>query len=223
MRSIPGLIFDLDGTLVHTLPDVTASLNAVLGRRPLDVDEVRTMVGHGAIPMIEMALEATGGRLNDRSLPDILEAYLDHYRTHPTVFSEVYPDVYDVLDRLAGQGIPMGICTNKPSATTGLVLDSFDLAKYFKVVVCGDSVPHKKPDGRHILLTLEQMKINPNGAVMIGDSESDIDAAIDAGISSIAVSFGYSIKSPETLGADTTIHGFSTLEDALIQISTDKA
>ena len=107
------------------------------------------------------------------------------------------------------------MCTNKPLATTAPVLDALDLSRYFSAVVCGDRVPHPKPDPRHIFDTLKLMEAGADGAVMVGDSESDIGAAVAADVASVAVSFGYCHVPLAELGADAVIDDLSTLPETL--------
>ncbi len=218
---IEAIVFDLDGTLIDSVPDVRAALNRILaeeGRRPLALDEVKSMIGHGATVTIEKALEATGPAGAAEYVADFLERYLDTYRQRPTEHTVVYPGVLKALEHFTG-GVAMGICTNKPRATTLPVLEALELDRFFSAVTCGDSVPHPKPDGRHVLLTLEMMNADPTAAALVGDSESDISAALDAGIPAVCVTYGYSHVPVESLGADAIIESFHDLVDALRQIS----
>ena len=128
----------------------------------------------------------------------------------------VFPGVLDVLAQLKAEGLRLGICTNKPESTTGAVLDGLGLSGYFQAVTCGDTVPHRKPDGRHVLLTMEMM--GARDAVMVGDSETDMAAGRDAGIPVIAVAYGYRHCAAEDLDSDILIESFSELPDALIRL-----
>ncbi len=113
----------------------------------------------------------------------------------------------------------MAICTNKPTATTPPVLKALGLDGFFDVVSCGDAVPYKKPDGRHVLLVVEQLGATADTVAMVGDSENDIDAANNAGIRSVCVTFGYAHVPLEDIGADVLIDHFDKLPDALLKIS----
>ena len=115
----------------------------------------------------------------------------------------------------------MGICTNKPTATTPPVLQAMGLDGFFSVVSCGDAVPHPKPDGRHVRLVVEQLGATLATTAMIGDSENDISAAIDAGVRSVAITFGYAHVPPEELGADVLIDHFDELPRGLQEIAGD--
>jgi phosphoglycolate phosphatase len=216
------LIFDLDGTLIDSAPDVRASINRVLaeiGRRELTLEETKDMVGWGGRVLAEMALAKTGDAGTEDDIDRALEGFLATYAHHPADHSIVFPGVIPVLDAFKAAGLRLGICTNKPTATTPPVLDAMGLAQYFDVVSCGDAVPHKKPDGRHVRLVVEQMGATIQTAAMIGDSESDITAAIDAGVRSVAVTFGYAHVPCDQLGADALIDHFQDLPQALTDIA----
>jgi len=222
LRPITAVVFDLDGTLIDSLPDVCAALNRVLaedGRRPLTLAEVRAMVGEGATVTVEKALRATGTPGDGAQVADVLARYLESYRGRPAEHTVVYPGAIDVLQRLRADGVAMGICTNKPHATTLPVLAALDLDGYFAAVSCGDSVPHRKPDGRHVALTLEGMGAAHGAALMVGDSETDIRAARDAGVIAVAVTYGYSHVPVETLGADALIDHLGALPDLMRRLA----
>ena len=217
-----ALIFDLDGTLIDSAPDVRACVNRVLAglnRRELTLEETKDMVGWGGRVLVEKALAKTGDAGGDSDVDRALEGFLTTYAQHPAEHSIIYPGVIAALNAFKAAGIPMAICTNKPTATTPPVLEAMGLAGYFDVVSCGDAVPHKKPDGRHVRLVVEEMGATLETAAMIGDSENDISAAIDAGVRSVAVTFGYAHVPFEELGADALIDHFDDLHQALIDIA----
>lgn len=213
-----AVVFDLDGTLIDSAPDVHANLNRVLaeaGWAPLTLAEVKTCIGAGARPMMEKALGKSGRDLGADRLADLVDRFLAAYGARPAEKSRLFPGALELLDRLRADGVKMGICTNKPTATTGPVIEAFGLAPYFEVVLCGDAVAHQKPDRRHLLATLEAMGAGVGSSIMVGDSASDIAAARAAGVASVAVSFGYSQTPPGELGADLLIHRLSELPQAL--------
>ena len=225
MVNIPfeALIFDLDGTLINSLPDVCASINRVLfdmGCRELTLNETKNMVGWGGRVLVEKALATTGNIVTEDDINLSLEKFIDIYSRHPNDHSSVFPGVLSMLEKFKSAKIPMGICTNKPTLTTPLVLKSMGLDCFFDVVSCGDSVPYKKPDGRHVTMVVEQMGATNQTSVMIGDSESDITAAIEAGVRSVAVTFGYAHMPCDELGADATIDHFDDLPQALLKIAS---
>jgi phosphoglycolate phosphatase len=217
MAAIEAIVFDLDGTLIDSIPAVAAALNRLLeeeGRRRLGVEETKTMVGWGAGLTLEKAFEATGAPLDRRDLPAALERYQDFYLADPAGHTVVYPGVRQVLDELAGKGTPMGICTNKPVKTTHPVLEALALDHYFSAVAC-DDVPHRKPDGRHLRLTLERMGAAGRPAAMVGDNETDMEAARDAGLFRVGVTWGYPHDPLMPLDADVVIDAFADLPGAL--------
>ena len=217
-----ALIFDLDGTLINSLPDVCASINSVLsdmGHRKLTLNETKNMVGWGGRVLVEKALETTGNKFTEDDINRFLEKFIDIYSKNPNDHSSVFPGVLSMLEKFKSDKIRMGICTNKPTATTPPVLRSLGLDHFFDVVSCGDAVPHKKPDGRHVSMVVEQLGATNKTSVMIGDSESDITAAIDAGVRSVAVTFGYAHIPCDELGADALIDHFDDLPQALMNIS----
>ena len=220
-----ALIFDLDGTLIDSAPDVCASVNWVLvetGRRELTLAETKGMVGWGGRVLVEKALALTGEPGTPEDIDRALDAFLFTYAAHPADHTTVFPGAIKALKKFKADGVKMGICTNKPTATTPPVLKAMGLEGYFDVISCGDAVPHKKPDGRHVSLVVEGLGATIETTAMVGDSESDFSAAIDAGIKSVAVTFGYAHAPVDTLGADALIGHFDELLGALRKIASKK-
>src|SRR6201993_134762 len=214
-----ALVFDLDGTLVDSLPDLRAALNEMLrglGRRELSGDEVRRMIGDGTHALVERALGATGGVID---LENAHQRFLDFYEAAPTRLSRLYPDVATTLRSLIGSGARLAICTNKQQAATLAVLDGFNIGKYFEVIVGGDVVPFRKPDPRHLLSALEQLRASPNESVMIGDNENDYAVARAAGMAVIVMRCGYLRVPPETLAPDAWLDQFANVPPALDRIN----
>ena len=221
-RPFDALIFDLDGTLIDSAPDVGASVNQMLAenkRRELTLEETKDMIGWGGWVLVERALEMTGEAGTPDDIDRALQGFLDSYAAHPVEHTTIFPGVLEALKRFEADGVAMGLCTNKPTKTTLPVLEALGLADFFKVVSCGDAVPHKKPDGRHVSLVVEALGATTRTAAMVGDSESDIRAANDAGVKSIAVTFGYAHAPVEELGADALIDHFDKLPDVLLKIA----
>lgn len=217
-----GVVFDLDGTIIDSVEDVTQALNHVLagrGRPALPAAAVRGLIGQGARVLIERALAATGAPAAAAELDALVERFVAFYREHPADHTTVYPGAIEVLDRLSGAGIGLGICTNKPLATTEPVLELLGLAPLFRHVACGDRVPFRKPDGRHVLHLLDRMGVARGRAAMVGDSENDAGAAHDAGVPFVAVSWGYRQVAVEELKADVVIDRFEDLPRALADLS----
>jgi len=221
MNSYPNsILFDLDGTLIDSAPQVRAAVNMVLkdhGHRMLAGDEIVPLLGRGARQTIEGAFMVTGGKkpsdFIDRRVDDYLRYYLDDPKSHTVI----YPGVIDVLNQMRGLGIAMGVCTNKPSLTTHTVLEALGLTEFFAAVMAADDVKERKPAAGHIFETLASMGVNTERAVYVGDSEIDMAAARNAGIPAIAVTYGYCDTEPENLDADILIDTFDQLPDALIR------
>jgi len=216
---IDSVVFDLDGTLIDSLPDVLVSLNLMLAednRRSLSLKELRTLVGRGMTPMIADAYSMTGQKINSPvQLQDAMSRYLKHYKSNPFGNTVVFPNVIDTLEKLKQRGFSMGICTNKPFEMTLLVLEGLGINVFFDGVTGGDNLPYRKPDPRHILKTLELMKSESSSAVMVGDSWIDIEAARNSGLQVIAVNYGYHNDPAEFSNADTIIKDMALLPEAI--------
>lgn len=213
---MPGLIFDLDGTLIDSAPDLQVACNTVLaarGRPQITVHQTRQFIGRGARVLIEHAFAATGGPPD----PDdpVLQDFLDTYAQALCVHTTVYPGVPETLT-LLGQRAPLALCTNKPVALVPPILAALDLARFFPVVVGGGSVPTKKPHAEPLLAAMAGLSVAE--AVLVGDSSADVGAARNAGIPVVAVAYGYSHGPAEALGADRLIDSFSALPDAIASL-----
>lgn len=211
------LVFDLDGTLIHSLPDLAIALNRLLeeeGRRKLYEDEVAVMVGDGAAMLVRRALTATGA-VDEAVLPALTQRFLALYEGNAALNTRAWPGVPEALAELAAAGWRMAVCTNKPQAATVEILVALGLAPYFQAVVGGDRVEWRKPDPRHVAATLAELGARPEQAVMIGDSPNDVAAGRAAGLPVVAVSFGYTRVPPAELKADRLIDHFADLPATL--------
>jgi phosphoglycolate phosphatase len=217
----PAILFDLDGTLVDTAPDLAAAMNAVLvhfGRSPVDVDAVRHMVGHGARRTIARGLQLTGGgseALVEAGFP----LFIDHYTANIAVGSRPWPGVETALDQLAGKGAVAAICTNKPVALAEALVAALGWSGRFAAILGGDSLPAKKPDPLHVKQTLARAGGVPARAVFVGDSAVDVAAAQGADLPAILTSFGYSDVPAAKLGADIIIDHFDALLPAIDRVA----
>lgn len=218
----PALVFDLDGTLVDTAPDLCATLNWVLareGRPPVALREMRRMVSQGARRLMERGFEASGSVPAEADMKRLFADYIGHYRAHICVDSRLFPGVREVLEGLAADGAAMGICTNKSTDLSLSLLEKLGIGGLFRAVVGPDAVSAKKPDPAHVLETLEAMGATADEAVMIGDSETDVKAAKAAGVPVVVVGFGYAGSDPATLGADALLDDFADLPGVLAALS----
>ncbi|MEL6522905.1 MAG: phosphoglycolate phosphatase [Pseudomonadota bacterium] len=183
------VIFDLDGTLIDSVPDIAAAANAALavhGVTPLSMTETRGCVGHGATVFVERARALRG--LNADLQEPILQAFLARYESAVSL-TELYPGVLTALERLAAAGHPMAICTNKPIAPTRKVLAHLKLDQFFSVVVGGDSLPVRKPDPAPLRHAIEGLG---GGKVLyVGDSEVDAETAQRADVPFALFTEGY--------------------------------
>ncbi|PWC39411.1 phosphoglycolate phosphatase [Azospirillum sp. TSO35-2] len=212
------VIFDLDGTLIDSAPDLGLALNRLLGewgRRAVTDAMVRSFIGDGAPRLVARGFAATGGALPAAESGAALARFLDLYAALPADPACVYPGVPETLDRLAGAGHPIGLCTNKPLAITRTLLADLGLLPVFGAIVGGDSLPQRKPAPEPLLAVLAALGRPPAGAAMVGDGPNDVAAARAAGLLSIAVSYGYPQGDPADLPADRVIDRFTDLPGAL--------
>ena len=212
------VVFDLDGTLVDTAPDLTAALNAVLVREgllPVPLDDVRHMVGRGARVLIERAMEASGSPANPAEISNLVSHFLEHYDANIAATSKPFAGAEAVARRLAARGHKLGICTNKPEALSFKLMSALKLRDLFPVILGADSRPYRKPDPRHLLDTIAELGGRRENAVLVGDSETDVATARAAKVPVIVVSFGYTETPVHQLGADLVIDHFDELERAL--------
>lgn len=209
--------FDLDGTLVDTSGDLLAAVNHVLAdaQRPLlRVDEIKTMIGGGAKHMLALGLEASGG-VSDADFRPLYKQMLRYYAANVAVHSRPFPGAVEAMDALAAQGVKLAVVTNKFESLAVDLLGQLGLLDRFATVIGGDTLGpgNAKPSAAPI----HEMIARCGGgrAVFVGDSIYDIMAAKNAGIPSIAVSFGFLHGPVEELGADAVIDGWGELVAAL--------
>jgi phosphoglycolate phosphatase len=212
----PALIFDLDGTLVDTAPDLLGATNAVLaaqGRRPIDPASLRHMVGFGAASLITQAFAATGPAVTQEALPGLIEIFIAHYRDHIADFSRPFAGVEETLKALKADGARLGVLTNKPAELTGPLLDRLGMTSLFAAIYGAGRKRYTKPDPRIFHDVVEDCGGGP--AVMIGDSITDLATAQAAGAPCILMSYGYTPVPARELGADRVLDDFAQLPAAL--------
>lgn len=216
----PLVIFDLDGTLIDTAPDLIDSLNhtiTAVGLAPVTFDDLTHLVGQGVRIMIRRAFQLREVPLDEAQENRLFDRYLEHYQAHMPGRSQPYAGAIACLDRLEAAGMQFAICTNKGGQLAVDLIEKLGLAHRFATMTCGDTFDFRKPDGRHILGTIERAGGDPAASLMIGDSVNDILAAQNAGIPSVAVTFGYSDVAVETLDPDHVISGYDQLTVQLVQ------
>jgi phosphoglycolate phosphatase len=210
------IIFDLDGTLVDSLPDLESAVNTVLGeigQPPLPRAAAAAMVGDGTAKLVERALAASGA--GHHSLGPVLERFLALYEAQATVLTRPYPDVPEILAALRAAGHRLAVCTNKPMHATRAVLQGLDLDRCFDMVLGGDSLPVRKPDPTPLLAILERLGGGRQGAAMVGDHRNDVAAAHGAGLPAVFARYGYGEASLGRLAPEATITRFAELPAAL--------
>ena len=217
MTNSPALIFDLDGTLADTAPDLLGATNAVLaarGRPLLDLAHLRHMVGFGARALIAQAMEASGTPVTEDQMPPLVEIFLDHYRAHIADGTRLFPGVAETLAALKQRGARLGVLTNKPQELTDRLLPLLGLDGMFAAVYGAGRKAYTKPDPRIFHDVVAELG-NSGSAVMIGDSVTDLNTARAAGAPCILMSYGFTPVPAAELGADVVLDDFAQLPQAL--------
>ncbi|MBF0340989.1 MAG: phosphoglycolate phosphatase [Magnetococcales bacterium] len=194
--SCRALLFDLDGTLVDSAQDLWRTLNHLLAAKGLErvpLERVRHLVGHGARALLARGVhgEKAVPPSHDPEFETDVQQFLAYYQDHLTDHTRPFPGVPETLRALAGQGFSMAVVTNKIESFSRTILEQLGLAELFPVVVGGDTLPWRKPDPQPLLHALEQLGVPPGEGVMIGDSETDFQAARNARLPVILCSWGY--------------------------------
>ena len=209
---MPALIFDLDGTLVDTAPDLLGATNAVLecqGRRAVDPATLRHMVGFGARSLIEQAMAATGTPVAASELPGLVDIFIAHYRAHIADASVPFPGVPETLERLVADGRRLAVLTNKPQEMADLLLNALKLDRFFPVIYGAGRMSYVKPDARIFHDVVRELGGEPG--IMIGDSITDVATARAAKAPVILVSYGYTPEPAHTLGGDAVTDDFTQI------------
>jgi phosphoglycolate phosphatase len=219
----PTLVFDLDGTLADTAQDLIGTLNVLMlreGAAPVPLARAKDVVGAGARAMIERGLALSGRSVGSAELGDLFRDFLAHYAENLAVKTTLFEGVAPALDRFAGAGYRLAVCTNKVEDHSRRLLDALGVSGLFQAICGRDSFAWAKPDPRHLTLTVEQAGGDPARAIMIGDSVTDIDTAKAAGIPVIAVDFGYTDVPVRDLSPDLVISHYDALWDAVAHLET---
>ena len=208
---MPTVIFDLDGTLIDSAPDIRAAANAVLaleGLAPLDAAQTRSFIGAGAASFVERMAAARLPRPDPLRARRMLEGFIDRYEGAVNL-TRPYPGVVAALEDLTGRGWSLGLCTNKPLAPTRAVLTHLALARFFSVVVGGDSLPVRKPDPAPLTHAIAALGGGP--VVYVGDSEVDAATASAAGVPFALFTEGYRQSPVAALAHDFAFSDFAAL------------
>jgi phosphoglycolate phosphatase len=217
----PTIVFDLDGTLVDTAPDLVDTLNFIFTREGLPeipYEHARVMIGGGARAMIERGLKAEARACTPEIMDRLFAEFIDYYAEHIADRSRPFPGLQHALDRLAARGCRFAVCTNKLERLAVRLLDALGLLPRFDAVCGQDTFGIQKPDARILQQTIERAGGSLEPAVMVGDSATDVRTARNAGIPVIAVSFGYSETPIELTSPDRLIHHFDELPEAVFDL-----
>jgi phosphoglycolate phosphatase len=212
------VVFDLDGTLVDTAPDLTHALNYALaraGQPPVSPEMVRSLVGLGAQVMVEEGLRRAGVTAD---LKTMLGDFLTHYEANIAAESRPYPGAVAALDRLRAEGARLAICTNKRESLSRRLLQELDLESYFSAIAGRDTFSVSKPDPGHLTGAISLAGGDPARAVMIGDSDVDVRAAQAASVPVVLVSFGYAGPAPSAATPEAVINHFDELYASLTSV-----
>ncbi|MBB6122351.1 HAD family hydrolase [Sphingobium subterraneum] len=217
MTQIPFDIvgFDLDGTLFDTSGDLAAAVNhaiGTIGRPPFESEAVKPFIGKGARVMLDRALMASG-ESSTEMLDALHPVLLDYYGRNLTRFTTPYPGLIAAMETLRARGVRLAVCTNKVERFAVPLIEALGLSSFFTTIVGGDTVGIGKPDPTPIHAMIE--RAGGGRCVFVGDTTNDIDGAKNAGVASIAVSFGFPDVPVQDLGADAVIDHFDELVPAL--------
>jgi phosphoglycolate phosphatase len=212
------VVFDLDGTLIDTAPDLIDTLNVTLkreGLQPVAYDKARPMIGGGARRMIERALAAEIGSAANADVDRMFKDFIEYYAAHIADRSRPYPELEETLDHLAASGHRLAVCTNKIEWLAVRLLNTLDLARYFACICGQDTFKVMKPDPEILLGTIRRAGGDPKYTVMVGDSGTDISTARNANVPVVAVDFGYTEVPIESLYPDRIISSYVDLPAAI--------
>jgi phosphoglycolate phosphatase len=213
-----AILFDLDGTLIDSVPDLAAATNELLALDnlpPQTVDAVRSMIGNGVKKLVERAYAASGAPAEGQALEELTNRMMAIYGRHLTRHTTLMPSAGDIVATYHQSGVRIGVVTNKPEAFTHQLLKHFGLDDRVAVVVGGDTGPERKPAPDMLDHALSVLGLSVGRALMVGDSPADIDAARAARMASVAVRGGYTNVSADDLGADFVIDSLAQLPSAI--------
>jgi len=215
--SIRALIFDLDGTLVDSLPDLAEAVNDLMaanGLKPHAERAVASMVGKGVPVLVQKAFAAHGITMEGDALKAQVKTYLGFYEPRATRLTRLFPHAADMVKELA-KSYRLAVCTNKPTAVSREIVDSLGIGKEIDVVVGGDSGVTPKPAPDMLWLVAERLGLPKEEVLMIGDSANDVASARAAGVAVVVVRYGYTDIAPDDLGADDVMDDFRGIPAAL--------
>jgi len=217
----PTVVFDLDGTLIDTAPDLIDTLNAVLAREGLPAaayDSARNLIGGGARVMIERGFAAASRQLPAAQVDRLFRQFIEHYEAHIADRSRPFSGLEAALDELVGGGCRLAVCTNKLERLSARLLEALGLSRRFAAICGADTFGVQKPDPRILVCAIERAGGRLDRAVMVGDSLTDIATARAAAIPVVAVDFGYSDTPVAKLNPDRVVSSFADLPRAVFDL-----
>ena len=216
LEAYQAYLFDLDGTLIDTAPDINVALNYALrqfGLTEVTEDHTRHWIGHGGRVLIAEALKHQ--KVDEQQAEEMLPIFLDHYSEHHADLSLPYPTVVETLEVLKNNGAKLAVVTNKVARLSEQILDTLDMSRYFDVIVCGDTASAPKPDPAPVHYALDAMNMRNTGTLFVGDSNTDVLAARAAETEIVCVDYGYNQgQDVSTLAVDGVISSFRELLQA---------
>jgi len=215
------LVFDLDGTLVDTAPDLIAAANHALtgfGLAPVAGGLLRPWIGYGARRMLVESLREQGSEWPEPEVDRLLERFLAFYERNIAAESRPFPGAVAALEKFRGAGARLAVCTNKREVLSRELLAALDLGHLFDALAGRDTFPVSKPHPDHLIGSIRRAGGEPDRAIMIGDTHVDVETARAASVPVIACTFGYSETPVRTLGADAVIDHFDELEPAILAL-----
>ena len=215
---LKAVVFDLDGTLVDSAPDIARALNMTfepMGAKPFATAHVHNLIGDGAVAAIKRGIVASGLDLSETEERDALRRFYIAYTEVSEDGRGLYPGAHELLGSLQARGIPLAICTNKAEPVAHVALRALGIAHYFGSIVGARDMLAKKPDAAMVLAALGPYAVVPHRAVMVGDSPADYGAGRAAGTKVAMVDFGYSRIPVRELGADVVVSSLAELERVL--------
>jgi len=207
-----GIVFDLDGTLIDSAPDIHAAAVKMLageGLEPLSLATIRSFIGNGIPHLVKLVMEKLAIEFSPSEHDRLTAIFVDFYNAAPADLTTVFPGLIDVLEALKAQGYVMGVCTNKPKAPAVAILEAFDLSQYFDVVFGGDALPQRKPDPAPLIACFDEMGTDQR--LYVGDSEVDAETADRAAVPFAIYTEGYRKTPVEELVHTWAFADFSDL------------
>ena len=222
-RRFDTVIYDLDGTLIDSAKDMQVAVSRVLADHGLPAvteDDVRIFMGQGSKVTMNKAFTKYGKTLDDAALSAVTAEFVRYYEADPVSHTQAFSGVSEVVACFDTLGLKQGVCTNKFERPSRMILEHLKLMPPIADLAGADTFPVRKPDPKHILMLVERMGGRADRAVMVGDSIHDVEAAHAAGLPAVLVSWGYTDRPANELGAEAVIERFDALPQALEQLAS---